>query len=60
MLHEIETGVGAVHAEVRRQLREILNGNDAIDLVRAMLEGDAATQATAPTLLAALKKSCGA
>lgn len=60
LLDEIRVGVAEVHAEVRRQLREIFSGPDAVDLVRAMLEGDAATQATAPALLAALKQACGA
>lgn len=60
LLDEIRVGVEDVHAEVRRQLREIFSGPDAVDLVRAMLEGDAATQATAPALLAALRRSSGA
>ena len=60
VVREIETGNGAVHAAIRGQLRALLSKDDAIDIVHAMLEGDAATQSIAPRLLAELRRAYGA
>lgn len=60
LFDDVESGMEIVHAEVRRQLRKLCERSDALDLVGSMLEGDRATQALAPRLLARLRRACGA
>ena len=55
---EIAGGQQPVHSFIRRQLGKIVAGADALGLIRAHIEPDDATQATAPMLLARLRKTC--
>lgn len=59
LLDEIASGNDPVHSEVRRQLGDVAAAEDALDTIRGLLEGDAATQASAPALLARVRQACG-
>jgi hypothetical protein len=55
---EIASGSDEVYIDVRRQLGLFAERPDALDIVRALVEADAATQATAPSLLDNLRRAC--
>jgi hypothetical protein len=59
LLGELTGGQSEAHREIRRQLGAIARRPDALDVVRAQLEPDAATQAIAPSLLARVRQACG-
>ena len=59
VLDDIRSGGRPIHAAVRLELGRLLARPDALDLIRAHLEGDRATQAVGPRLLKDIRAACG-
>lgn len=60
LLGEIQAGTSPVHGEVRASLRQLFGEDGGRELLAAHLEGDAATQSTAGTLLRQIRSAVGA